>query len=556
VLTKNFELHSAYEPKLDKTKAVDIDPTFSILKHRETDPNYRPVVSGSLGMHVEGVCLPKPDLRHADTTLDGAMYRFCRDMPKLSEEKPEFVDFVKKWLNKNLPPLPVDTDLSVETWLSNTDYTEARKEELRKLIPQTNPPDLRKCAEVKSFVKDEFYPEYKHARAINSRSDIFKVLCGPIFKAIEKKLFALKPFIKKVPVDKRPEYIVDLIHRIGHKYFTTDYTSFESHFTRMMQMQCDFILLDHMTKNLPIRDTVELIKSVLAGENVIKFKNSTIKIQGKKMSGEMNTSLSNGFANLMFCLYILETHGCKEIEACIEGDDGIGSYIGPEPKKEWFEEFGLLIKMELHERLETASFCGLVFDVVEKMNISDPRKILATFGWTSAQYVRSKKTVHMNLLRCKALSLAYQYPGCPITTTLASKVMHLTSGYDTIKFMARQGSKIGDAYYRDLVKAAAEKNAKHLLVLQEPGPRTRLLVEELYGITLKQQIDIENYIESIDTVKPLSSPLITSIMPDIWKTNWNNYVVKKNKYDINFDYEPDFFCKVRRRNNYAQFMAH
>jgi hypothetical protein len=523
------------------------------LKHRESDHNRRPVVAGSLGMHVEGVALPKPDLGHADTTLDGAMYRFCRDIPKLKEDKPKFVEFVNRWLRNNLSPLPIDTDLSVETWLKNTDYTQARKEELLALVTEIYPPDIAKCSVVKSFVKDEYYPEYKHARAINSRSDVFKVLCGPLFKAIEKKLFALDPFIKKIPVDQRPEYIMKKVYKVGHKYFTTDYTSFESHFVKNLQEQCDFLLLDYMTKDIPMMDTVEIIKQVLVGINIIKFKNTTITIEAKKMSGEMNTSLSNGFANLMFCLYILETNGCNEIKVCIEGDDGIGSYIGPEPRKEWFEEFGLIIKMEMHERLETASFCGLVFDIVEKTNVSDPRKVLATFGWTSAQYARSSKRVQNHLLRCKALSLAYQYPGCPILTCLARKVMQLTSGFDVSSFMERQGARLGDSYYRDLVRKANEKDKKHELVLKEPGPRTRLLVEELYGITVSEQNSIENYINCLVDVSPLRNATVNNIMPKIWKTNWDNYVMIKDKYDVNFDYEPDLFTKVRRRNNYANF---
>jgi hypothetical protein len=81
------------------------------------------------------------------------------------------------------------------------------------------------------FVKDEGYDSFKHARGINSRTDEFKVRVGPIFKLIEKEVFKLPCFIKKVPLDRRAEYILDMMGETG-PFLVSDYTAFESLFTR------------------------------------------------------------------------------------------------------------------------------------------------------------------------------------------------------------------------------------------------------------------------------------------------------------------------------------
>ena len=56
-------------------KLVTVDKTFQIHSIRPQNSFLRPIVSASLGPHVKGVVLPKPDRSDAYTALDGVMYR-------------------------------------------------------------------------------------------------------------------------------------------------------------------------------------------------------------------------------------------------------------------------------------------------------------------------------------------------------------------------------------------------------------------------------------------------------------------------------------------------
>ena len=414
--------------------------------------------------------------------------------------------------------------------------------------------DVDKITKVKSFIKDEFYPEYKTARSINSRTDEFKVLVGPVFKAIEKSLFSLPYFIKKIPVDERPDYIMNLVYKVGYMYYGTDFTSFESHFSKQLMKELDFQLYNHMTQHLTTAQRIKrMIFRAKGGTNKISFKNFTMRVNAKKMSGEMDTSLSNGFANLMFILYVLETNGCTNIAAIVEGDDGLFRCDGPQVQDKWFTDFGLLIKLDKHTDISTASFCGMVFDPEDRTIISDPRKVLATFGWTSSTYARSKSSIHNKLLKCKALSVAYQYPRCPILSNLAKKVLKLTESVELDSFL-RHRKIYSDEFKDDLLLKAYEKYTKGNLVFGNPGTRTRALVSQLYNITLEEQHSIESYLDGLTEITPLKHHTIDGIMNPIWKDFWDKYSRVINTSDPNFDYEPDTFIKVRKKSAIAQFI--
>lgn len=182
---------------------IMLDPTVEVVAVRQNDQNIRRPVAGSLGCHVEGVACPHPDLSDTNTTLEGALYRFCPRIPGYANHKPGFRKFVQDWCKAELTPIRADADVSVPTWLNFTNYTIKRKEELQRKFDEVKNKWDKKHFRVKSFVKDEFYPEFKHARAINSRSDEFKCFTGPIFRLIGDELFSRPEFIKKIPIDRK-----------------------------------------------------------------------------------------------------------------------------------------------------------------------------------------------------------------------------------------------------------------------------------------------------------------------------------------------------------------
>lgn len=465
---------------------------------------------------------------------------------------------MKEWLEENLVPLGPDTDISFDTWIKNTPYTEARKQELRRKLDESgldlSKPCPKKYMKVKSFMKDESYPTWKHARAINSRTDEFKALVGPIFQKISEALFSKKWFIKKIPVNDRPQYIIDMLYRTGAIYLISDYTSFEAHFIKEMQEDCELQMHQYMSKDLPGGPQwYEIIKEAKIGKNDIAFKNFTCTLDAKRMSGEMDTSLSNGFSNLMFMLYLMKEAGCTDVEGVIEGDDGLFVCTGTPPNTQVFLDFGLIIKMGQVEDLNHASFCGMVFDLEERTNVTNPIEELVSFGWTSSRYARSKKSVHMNLIRAKALSLAYQYPACPILSTLARKMCELTASYDSLTFVKKNMNRAFSQYESDLILKSHLYFDKHGLN-KLPGEKTRLLVEALYGISIQDQMKIEEYIENLDSIRPIDCPQLHKYMDRSW-TEYNDHYVTyvHTKSHLMIDAAMTW-PKVRKPFNHLEFM--
>lgn len=503
-----------------------------ITKPRHVDLATRPAIAASLGPTVKGASLVHVDPKCPETGVAGVIQRFARRPPPINRSlKRRFARFVANWLKKNLTPLQADIDLSFETWLANTNYPEWRKEELRDLWkksvdllrcdPGLLKTVLKKYTKCKSFAKDEFYPTWKQMRGINSRHDLFKIAAGPIFKAIEEVLYKNPYFIKHVPVAERPQYILDRLYRDGAKYVATDYTSFEALFTGELMQICEFQLYRHMTQFIPEGQLFDsIVIRVLGGLNECKFKDFAVKLRATRMSGEMCTSLGNGFSNLMFMLFMCERGGCRDVVGVVEGDDGLFTMVGTPPTTEDFAQLGLIIKMEIHDQIETASFCGMVFDREDRLIVRDPRRVLATFGWTSGQYSHSKTSTRMKLLRAKSLSLAYQYPGCPIVWALASYGLRVTTSIvDTPGWRQWVIDRQSGSYMRDHYKEVLRNDAP----IRVPPTNTRLLVENLYGIPVSTQLAIEEYLLSKTDISQLDFPLIDELMDPVWKQYYGGY---------------------------------
>jgi hypothetical protein len=111
--------------------------------------------------------------------------------------------------------------------------------------------------------------------------------------------------------------------------------------------------------------------------------------------------------------------------------------------------------------------------------IKPPSKFLGTFGWTSS-FIGSTLEHCDELLRGKALSMAYESPHCPIAGALARRALKVTRGVSP-RF-------VDDGYHgyvpRD--ESAIPDFA--------PSNDTRDLFFELYGIDPPTQIEIERRI--------------------------------------------------------------
>jgi len=497
--------------------------TFSAVS--VTDMQRRPPVNVTLGCHVRGVMEPEPDPSDPMTVAAGVCKRFAVAPPVPDPRKlSRLREFVRRFVRANFDPLPYTADTSVGNWLDACAYPKWRKDELRGEWERCNGMLSEKDYRCDSFIKDETYPEYKQARGINSRSDRFKCKVGPIFRLIEKVVYTHPSFIKKVPVHKRPEYIVEKLQQVGARYFATDYTSFESLFVLEVMEACEFELYDYMTSQLAEHDEfMSLCRGVLGGVNQCNFKFFSVFLEATRMSGEMCTSLGNGFSNLMFMLFLCEEVGSVHVDGVVEGDDGLFVIAGPAPSKKDFESIGLIIKLEECPSITEASFCGIVFDPECKQNLRDPLRVLTTFGWTSRQYANSKSKRKKALLRCKALSLAHQYPGCPIIQALAQYGLRVTSEVGNWAVWNAIYSKGVNEYQRQVLIDA-------MLNPVDPASiqlGSRLLVERLFRVSVEEQLAVEKYLSGLSDIQELDPGVLEPILSPVWKDYWTKYVIPR-----------------------------
>jgi hypothetical protein len=445
----------------------------------------------------------------------------------------EVKTFIKE---KGIVPIPAGGLYTIEEWLSLTNYPAWRKAELVELW--TNHPQFTERATsgalrrffVKLFPKDEHYVDYKHERGIWARSDTAKLMFGPLFKKMEDQIYSLEEFIKHVPVRDRADYVIDKLVRPGMEYIATDYTAYESHFTAELMRHCEFVFYKYMLKYH--LDEYSVLAEVLMGKNKAFNKMIKVSVEARRMSGEMNTSLGNGFSNLIFMRTVCRINNIPIPRGVVEGDDGLFSFPSRQgPTSEMFFREGFNIKLDRYDQVYEASFCGLIFDPEDRQIITDPRKVLAAFAWTCQRYARCSRRMIMKLLRCKALSLAYQYPGCPIVASLARYGLRITRSYNVGDFLAtrrdldsyERGKYIeADAYFRK-EQNKDERNVPVFTV----GSNSREIVAKLFGIPAAVQEAAEAYLDQKNDLEPLELPLIADACPPSWRLYDAVYVINR-----------------------------
>lgn len=476
----------------------------------------------SLGCHVLYFKLPFPDLSDTASNIGGVLKRVAFRHPKADPVlRAELREFVKTWLGKNLTPLTLETDVSFETWLEGTNYTLRRKEQLRECWRKLVGYLTQKEKGSKSFSKAEAYVAWKHLRGINSRSDSFKCIVGPIFSAIEKVLFKMKWFIKKIPVRERAAHVFQRLYSAGASYYATDYSAFESHFDSVLMNDVEFQLYEYMTRDIEGgREFFELVSEVIGSDQTLFYKDFTALGIQSRMSGEMCTSLGNSFANLMIFLFVCSKAGIpeEEVDGFVEGDDGLFRFYSDQKiDDEIFGRLGLTIKIEKHEQLHTASFCGLVFDPSSLTIVTDPRKVLAEFGWADPFYVKCNNVRLKELLRAKSMSFAHQYPGCPIVQSVAQYGMRMTR-HINVERLLRKSVTLGQ-WQRDRILEALHGDLTPVPVSDE----ARNIVESKFGITVQEQLEIEALYDAKKDLSPvdLGMPMF---FPIEWQEYWSKYV--------------------------------
>jgi len=291
---------------------------------------------------------------------------------------------------------------------------------------------------------------------------------------------------------------MDNLYQLGARVMASDYSQYESHFTLEMMEACEFQLYDYMTRDLPSGQAFrESLRSVIGGRNHCTYKNVSVEINGTRMSGEMNTSLGNSFTNLMIILFTARVYGWKNFKGVVEGDDGLFTYYGVDPEPNWFSSLGFTIKSQYYDRLNEASFCGLVFDPGDMVVLADPIKLLLNIGWGKCGWLNASNKTLAKMLRAKCMSLYSSYPNCPVVSTFAYNILRLLGpGYITTNHL--------NNYKRTLIYEAL--NNFDFGVAPIIGHASRVVVAQLFKITIQDQILLENYFNSLSCINNWSHP--------------------------------------------------
>lgn len=450
-------------------------------------PNRPTLMARSLPLgRVLGTAPLYHDRKCPDTFDHGVRSRFTRPMPEPEPgELARFEATVDAWLAKNLQPL--DTLPDFDAWIAHTPYTESRKAQLRQARSSfVDFPSLAECQRIAGFPKTEPYLKFKAERPINSRCDAFKTWFGPITHSVEQLVFrsnhsnGTPVFVKFIPVPLR-RLAVMALRIVGFYYYNSDYTSFEASFSKRMMQATSFRLYRHMLKKFP--QHWAFVEKVLGGKNKIKTSLCSITVEALRMSGEMDTSLANGFTNAMVFTHLI-ARGKLTGFFLVEGDDGILA-VSRRLTREDLDvvyNLGFILKIEEVSDPCEASFCGMIF--ADQGVVKDPVRTFINFGWTTS-FIHAGPKVMLSLSRAKALSLAYETGTCPLNWVLAQRVLKETRG-------------VRVTHRTEGYNHVPSDEASCIAVLAEPTLATRMLYARKFNVSVEAQLRAEQYIRTCD----------------------------------------------------------
>jgi len=516
---------------------VDECKQHTMTELRFPDSTRRPPMVFSAGCDLDYVYLPRPDTSDPLTLAIGTQARSLRNLP---DPDPvllnEFEEFLNIFIPQNFTPLR-DTDiLPPEEWIDSRPYPLKEKMRLKRELMLWNRKFDKKFYQFKLFTKDEPYTDVKHARNICGPSDAAKVYFGPYITAMEEQLYAKTQFIKTIAVDQRPAYMKEAFGAFTAKFGVTDYSKFEAAFKRAIKDKIELKFHDYMTSGLSTGSEYrsryrEWVRNRILLVN--KFFMLDIEEECARTSGENATSMNNGFTNWVIQEFYKWQTGIDFL-TFVEGDDGLTMWAGTPPTKEWYARLGFDIKIELHSDLSTTSFCGQVFDDTDMKVFTDPRYVLAGFGWLPNRYSQSKRSVHLCLLRAKAWSYGYQYQACPIISSMSRCFLRLTRSYD-----ARKAFEYLDSYKAAELKKALDAGRP---VLNQPvGMNTRLLMEKLYGVSVAQQLQYEAWFDGLESLDIVSIPNFFTNIPESWTKMCLQYVTFTDRTPRYKDYPSELW---------------
>jgi len=369
---------------------------------------------------------------------------------------------------------------------------------------------------------------------------------------IEAQIFKSAKFVKYVKVEDRFRYIYHRLWSPGGVYDETDYSQFESHFINEVRdaIICEvysYMLQDYEKAGPWMEKFREIIMSDMGQTILSKF--FTAYFIFAEMSGEMDTSLNNGVTNcFLFDFFHFEAGNTQDemnvdgkIKGVFEGDDGVTNHCSDNPVSgEVYKAAGFTIKMKTSKDIEDTDFCGVVGDADSFACTTDPRSALAGLGWTMSKYVGAKRPRQLELIRARGLSYLHQYRGSPIIQSAAQYCLRITKHIDMRRFIDKD--RYMNNYDREQLLAAIA-HYEQMTAVPPVSQGLRRVVESRFGVSVKDQLAIESYLDSLTKLQYFDSEVILGIMPTAYLDYANRYVGNSTE-----EFEP---YVPKRFNNFA-----
>nr|WRQ65348.1 hypothetical protein [Tolivirales sp.] len=422
-------------------------------------------------------------------------------------ETNSFVSYVHHITKRLLNTTP--GTISFQEWFDHNRQGEERNKSFTDTLRFLESIDPR-ISETESFIKDEFYADPKNPRLINAYNDECKAMLGAIQRYVDLRLYDITlsgasgdrcVFPKHFDVSTRASLLEQ--HLSHHPVVGTDFTSMEKHH-RGIRARLGFFWISHVLRPLGLpSDVLDLVYSQICTTNQSRLGNFRLSIDQTLMSGAVWTSSLNGFLNFSLISYCYLRSRYPQLRAralsrhvddfvgFVEGDDGI-FVCSQELDLRVVNNLGLDLKFDYFKDYTRASFCGIVKPDHDSNDlITDPKKILNTFFFSKCRDVNSTTKKINGLQRAKALSLYFMYRNCPIVSVLCKNVLKLTRSYNV-------DLNAHGWWEKGVLKLALDemKSTKfHINHVPQCSPQSRLCVEELFGIEVSLQIQIEEQLD-------------------------------------------------------------
>jgi hypothetical protein len=221
----------------------------------------------------------------------------------------------------------------------------------------------------------------------------------------------------------------------------------------------------------------------------------TYKVDGRRMSGHMDTGVGNAVIALMLTTGIMADLGVAKFDVLNNGDDQLliveEGTLDVAAFNTAFRAVGFEMKAELCATVHEAEFCRA--KVVECFDgprfVRLPMRALATM-FTSHEHYGGRDA--LAYVKATALCSAYVHRGEPMMGPLASKVLDLVKGYPLPGDWARHD---GVAY--KLAGVDPSPALQQLCKPVQPSGITRMQFHLAFGITPGEQAAYERAVQSL-----------------------------------------------------------